>query len=140
MKLFKSTIVIWSESDPSSFELSALAREAEQGEAYCAKLRTTLVENVEKDEDWDGTEFFGDLDDGAEEAEEADEEAVEDGPASHSTEPPAESAEPRACPRCGSTELHVAVETWAIVSEGDPTNRDRVDEHQCGRCAASFWC
>lgn len=38
-QLFKSSIVIWSKFDPSSVELSFLAREAEVGEAICTVSR-----------------------------------------------------------------------------------------------------
>lgn len=58
MPLYKSTIVIWSEFAPAKLELSALAREAETGEAYCAKREAVLVEDPSGDADWDGTEFF----------------------------------------------------------------------------------
>jgi hypothetical protein len=35
--LHKSTIVIWTDYDPSDSEISALAREAENGDAYCSR-------------------------------------------------------------------------------------------------------
>ena len=60
MKLYKSTIVIWSEYDPTKLELSHLARDAESGDAYCAKCHAEVVDAVENDPDWDGTDFFGD--------------------------------------------------------------------------------
>jgi hypothetical protein len=60
MKLYKSTIVIWSEYDPTKLELSHLALEAESGAAYCAKCHAEVVEAAEDDPDWDGTDFFGD--------------------------------------------------------------------------------
>jgi hypothetical protein len=72
-KLYKTTIVIWSEEDPREQPgddnvdaISALAREAEHGNAYCPKASTSLVEDPTKDPDWDGTEFFdiGDEDSG----------------------------------------------------------------------------
>jgi len=62
--LYKTTIVIWSENDPSHFDgmnaLStlALAREAESGNAYCSKAKTELIKDPAEDPDWDGTEFF----------------------------------------------------------------------------------
>jgi hypothetical protein len=60
MRLFKTTIVIWSEYNPSgTVELEDLAREARSGDAYCSKQKTVSVDNVTKDSDWDGTEFFG---------------------------------------------------------------------------------
>jgi hypothetical protein len=58
-KLYKSTIVIWSEFDPRNMELSHLAREAESGEAYCSKSVAVLVKKPATDPDWDNTEFFG---------------------------------------------------------------------------------
>ena len=59
--LYKSTIVIWSEFDPSEGKrsLEDLGREADQGEAYCSKSESVLVEDPAADADWDGTEFFG---------------------------------------------------------------------------------
>lgn len=58
--LYKTTIVIWSEDNPTDkMELSALAREAESGSAYCSKMRSERVRDPSKDEEWDGTEFFG---------------------------------------------------------------------------------
>jgi hypothetical protein len=56
--LYKSTIVIWSEYDGTSVELSTLAREAETGDAYCSASRSELVQEPSADADWDGTEFF----------------------------------------------------------------------------------
>ncbi len=60
MRLYKTTIVIWSEFDPNKHELSVLAREAESGGAYCSRFCAEVVKNAEKDPDWDGTEFFDD--------------------------------------------------------------------------------
>ncbi len=57
-KLYKTTMVIWSEFDPRPFDLSTLAREAEMGEAYCSRMRAELKEDFVDDPDWDGTEFF----------------------------------------------------------------------------------
>jgi hypothetical protein len=56
-KLWKSTIVIWSDFDPQKVELADLAREATDGGAYCSKQKARFVK-VAGDEDWDGTEFF----------------------------------------------------------------------------------
>lgn len=60
MKLYKTTIVIWSQFDPdaSGIELSELASDAESGESYCSKLESHVVEDAKADADWDGTEFF----------------------------------------------------------------------------------
>ena len=60
MKLYKTTIVIWSEYDPSSIEMATLVHEAEFGAAYCSKSVSECVNNAEQDTEWDGTEFFND--------------------------------------------------------------------------------
>ena len=65
-KLYKTTIVIWSDADVSGLEMSGLARDAECGDSYCSTLSTELVEDPEKDPHWDGTEFFSDGDEDAE--------------------------------------------------------------------------
>lgn len=57
--LHKTTIVIWTEYDPSNVELEDLAREATSGEGYCSKQNTERIEDPAADKDWDGTEFFG---------------------------------------------------------------------------------
>jgi hypothetical protein len=58
-KLYKTTIIIWSEIDPTdTMELPYLVREAEQGEAYCSSMKSVPIEDPTKDSDWDGTEFF----------------------------------------------------------------------------------
>lgn len=57
-KLFKTTIVVWSEYDTSTTDLEDIAREAVRGEAYCSKQSCEQVKNPTKDKDWDGTEFF----------------------------------------------------------------------------------
>lgn len=64
--LQKTTLVIWSEPEypASQMEISDLVREAEVGEAYCAKNATERIEDPSKDPDWDGTEFFGVGEDG----------------------------------------------------------------------------
>jgi hypothetical protein len=56
--LFKSTIVIWTEYDPTELELADLAHQAESGDAYCSSMTSAPVAEPEKDPDWDGTEFF----------------------------------------------------------------------------------
>ena len=59
--LFKTTIVIWTEEDPTDgAELVALARRARDGNAYCSKQVATKVEDPLSDPDWDNTEFFDD--------------------------------------------------------------------------------
>jgi hypothetical protein len=59
-KLYKTTVVIWSEYDPKGTELEDLAHDATEGESYCSSQKTVLVRDPEKDPDWDGTEFFQD--------------------------------------------------------------------------------
>ena len=65
--LYKTTIVIWSETDPNPSEASAdpeldslagLALEATNGNAYCSKMHVEAVNDPARDPDWDGTEFF----------------------------------------------------------------------------------
>lgn len=64
MKLYKTTIVIWSEFDPGAegLELEDLARDATSGGSYCSKVKYDTVEKPEADPDWDGTDFFSDPD------------------------------------------------------------------------------
>jgi hypothetical protein len=62
--LYKTTIVIWSDLDPSAMEISRLAREAETGDAYCSSSLIRRVQTPELDEDWDETDFFDTLEDG----------------------------------------------------------------------------
>jgi hypothetical protein len=57
-KLFKTTIILWSEVPGDQYELDELAREATSGNAYCSKQETIEVD-PRQDKDWDGTEFFG---------------------------------------------------------------------------------
>lgn len=64
--LYKTTIVIWTEFDNSSEgyfggSLESLAREAYDGSAYCSKIKKRLVKEPERDRDWDGTEFFEEI-------------------------------------------------------------------------------
>lgn len=56
--LYKTTIVIWSEYDGIGVELSDLAWQAEQGDAYCSAQQSVRVEDPAADPEWDGTEFF----------------------------------------------------------------------------------
>lgn len=58
MKLYKTTIVIWSDFNPENVSLSRLAQEAEDGCSYCSVQKTETVEDPSQDSDWDGTEFF----------------------------------------------------------------------------------
>ena len=53
MKLYKTTVVIWSDFNPITSELSELVREAEHGDAaYCARMDTQVIEKPEADPDW----------------------------------------------------------------------------------------
>lgn len=56
--LFKHTIVIWTETEGKG-DLEDIAREADQGGAYCSTYDVKRVDVPENDPDWDGTEFFG---------------------------------------------------------------------------------
>lgn len=59
-KLYKTTIIIWSDFRGDSVSLEDLARDADSGGSYCSKSESCLIEEPTKDADWDGTEFFGD--------------------------------------------------------------------------------
>ncbi len=76
-KLYKTTIVIWSEYHPneSGVEIDRLTEDAMGGESYCSKEETVAVEGkaLSKDPDWDGTDFFGAGDDDGDEDEDEDE-------------------------------------------------------------------
>ncbi len=62
--LYKTTIVIWSEDNPhDQYELIDLAQEATDGSMYCSKQKSKYVDDPSKDQDWDGTDFFGNDDD-----------------------------------------------------------------------------
>lgn len=58
MRLYKSTIVIWTDFNPVTLQLAELAHEADVGDAYCSKLEAQVVNEPTNDPDWDGTEFF----------------------------------------------------------------------------------
>lgn len=48
--------------------------------------------------------------------------------------------DPQFCPRCGGTNISVAVEDWTLVSKEDSQDCSRVNEHQCQDCdGASFF-
>lgn len=61
--LYKTTIVIWTEKNPSLCDLVGLAQSAMEGNAYCSQQLVTYVEAPLKDKDFDNTEFFGDMED-----------------------------------------------------------------------------
>ena len=61
MKLWKTTIVIWSSYDPTTIEIEALSSDATDGMAYCSRQKSVEVQDPNQDPDWDGTEFFENL-------------------------------------------------------------------------------
>ena len=58
--LYRTTIVVWSPFDGNEAELADIAFQATEGNSYCSKQVSVLVEDPSKDPDWDGTEFFED--------------------------------------------------------------------------------
>jgi hypothetical protein len=71
-KLHKTTIVIWSDEDPSDMEIDDLAREAVSGSSFCSKR----VDEVVTDRDqFPDTEFFG-VEEDDDDEEEDDEEST----------------------------------------------------------------
>lgn len=60
-RLRKHTIIIWSEVEVTkgNTSLEDLAREAVEGEAYCARHTEEIITNPEQDPDPPGDEFFG---------------------------------------------------------------------------------
>ena len=59
LKLWKSTIVIWTRYDPQDVEIEDLARDAVGGDAYCSRQEAAEVADARTDPDWDFSEFFG---------------------------------------------------------------------------------
>lgn len=55
-KLYKTTIVIWSEFPTEGLELEDLARDADIGDSYCDGLR---CEEVTDPAQFPNTDFFG---------------------------------------------------------------------------------
>ena len=55
-QLWKTTIVIWTDYDPSLREIDHLASEAMVGDAYCSEQKVEVV--TDKD-DMPDTSFFG---------------------------------------------------------------------------------
>jgi hypothetical protein len=75
--LYKTTIIIWSEYDPSAtMEIDDIAREAMDGDSYCSKQDTVRVDDPSKDDNAPDMGFFGDDEDDDEE--DPDEEDNED--------------------------------------------------------------
>ena len=83
-KLWKTTIVIWTEWEPKTddtaegepYSLEDLAVAATNGDAYCSKAESEEVENPTSDPDWDGTEFFDCYEGLGEEEPEGDDEPI----------------------------------------------------------------
>lgn len=62
MKLYKTTIVVWSKYDITGLRDFALA--VVNGDAYCSKEESKLLKDPTLDPDWDDNEFFFEHDDG----------------------------------------------------------------------------
>ena len=76
-KLWKSTIIIWSDEDMQNAELTDLANDATSGGSICTKQETVLVEDSKADPDCAVGEFFySSLDD---EGDDCEDEAVVEG-------------------------------------------------------------
>jgi hypothetical protein len=54
-QLWKTTLVIWSDTDPSQWSNAHLGRESEEGEAWCETRTTALVTDPEE---FPATDFF----------------------------------------------------------------------------------
>lgn len=54
--LWRTTIEIWTDYDPSHMEISDLAQEATTGDAYCTHQ---IVERIADPDKFPETEFFG---------------------------------------------------------------------------------
>lgn len=65
--LYKTTTIIWSEENPRDVELAEMSQDATDGDSYCSRSDTEMIENPEQDPDWDGTEFFDDEEEEGEE-------------------------------------------------------------------------
>jgi hypothetical protein len=55
---YKTTIVIWTDYDPSEVELEDLARDATSGEAICSKQQVEKIDDPDSDPDYEVGEFF----------------------------------------------------------------------------------
>lgn len=66
--LWKSTIVIWSTSDPSETDIEDLAREALAGDdAHCSQHKVEFIDDLESDPDWDESDFLNGIEEDEEE-------------------------------------------------------------------------
>lgn len=58
--LYKTTIVIWTDFDPTAWEIVDLAKEATDGSrAYCSEEKTVCVKDPANDITYPDTDFFG---------------------------------------------------------------------------------
>jgi len=55
-KLYKSTIVIWTEYEPSLVDLEVLGRDATSGDAFCEQHD---VDEITDQDEFPDTDFFG---------------------------------------------------------------------------------
>jgi len=65
-KLWKTTVVIWSEFDPQTVEIDRLISEGIGGEAYISKQHAELVSDPYSQEDGPPEDFFDSGDDDGE--------------------------------------------------------------------------
>jgi hypothetical protein len=54
---YKTTIVIWTDYDPSEVELEDLARDATSGEAICSNQHVEKIDDPDSDPDYEVGEF-----------------------------------------------------------------------------------
>ena len=57
-RLWKTEIVIWSAYDPQKIEVSELARDGEQGDAYITKAHSELISSPYVQDDGPPEDFF----------------------------------------------------------------------------------
>ncbi len=57
-KLWRTTVVIWTDYDPAGMELDDLAREATSGDGFCSQQNT---EEISDPTQFPETEFFGEV-------------------------------------------------------------------------------
>lgn len=62
-ELWKTTIVVWSDKEPFNWEITDIAHDAMDGDSFCSRQHTVLVEDAEADPDWRATDFFDCFDD-----------------------------------------------------------------------------
>lgn len=62
--LWKTAITVWSRYPGDTVPLAYLARQAEEGDAYCSWIASSYILSPDGDPGWDGTEFFLEPDDG----------------------------------------------------------------------------